>query len=213
VQGTVGIVGAQGVQGSLGDQGAPGPPGPQGPEGPAGPGGAQGPPGPAGPQGPKGVTGGQGVQGSQGPKGPSDAIVRKTADETVTSSTALQNDNELNFAIGAGETWFFDAWLIVSCPSATPDIKVAFTTPTGASLHWSGIADGNVGTDHEMISTSGGSDNFAITGGATKDSLRLHGVVQNGATPGTVRLQWAQAASNANAVMVETFSYLRIRKL
>jgi hypothetical protein len=139
--------------------------------------------------------------------------VRKTVDEFVTSSTVLQNDNELSFVIQAGETRLFDAWIIVSCFSATPDIKLAFTTPTGATIHWSCLGDGNVGADHEMITGSGVSDSFAVTGGSTKDSICIRGTVVAGSTPGIVRLQWAQNSSNLNPVKVEAFSFIRTHKL
>ena len=32
----------------------------------------------------------------------------KSSDETVTSSTVLQNDDDLVYAVGANELWYFD---------------------------------------------------------------------------------------------------------
>jgi hypothetical protein len=211
--GVQGIAGAVGPKGELGSQGAQGNAGPQGSQGPSGTQGPQGSQGPQGLVGPAGVTGLAGPQGDLGPAGPRELIVAKTIDESVTSSAVLQNDNQLFFDVGTNQAWKFELWIITSCAVSTPDIKVAITAPGDASIHWSAVGDGNVGTDHEVITTAGVSDTFKMSGGALKDSIVITGLITTGATAGTLRLQWAQNSANNNAVKVESFSHLRAWKL
>ena len=59
-------------------------------------------------------------------------VVIKSANETVTSSTALQNDNELLFAIDANKTLAFDFVLFVS-GFVGGEIKTSFTIPAGVT--------------------------------------------------------------------------------
>jgi hypothetical protein len=210
--GALGPIGAQGAKGEIGSQGAAGPAGPQGAQGSAGSPGDQGSTGSSGVAGIKGVAGGTGPQGAAGPKGPADVTVLKTANESVVSSIVLQNDNELAFSVQPNETWLFDAWLVVACLSTAPDIRIAFSAPLGAVVQWSGIGDGNVGTDHPLVTGSGSTDSFALPSGLTRNSIRLHGAVVSGVQAGTVRLQWAQQSSSTNAVTIEADSYIRTRK-
>ncbi len=135
--------------------------------------------------------------------------VRKLADENVVSSTTLQNDDHLAFPIAANETWSFSGWLIVTSASGTPDLRLAFTVPAGATLRWSGFGDGNTGADHEVIVTSGFVDVFQVTGGSWRDWVQVRGIVVNGANAGTVQMQWAQNVSNGSAMTIQAGSYLQ----
>ncbi len=138
------------------------------------------------------------------------ALVIKAADEAVTSSTVLQDDNELTFAIGANETWYFRA-VLHARGATTGDIKVGVTAPAGATKRYYGA--GNSG------GTTGGSGNLALasqtTDGLTLASFEtmasdatfdtaivMEGVVSNGSTAGSVTIQWAQATSSATATTV-----------
>ena len=48
-------------------------------------------------------------------------VVRKTADETVNNSNALQNDNHLLLALAANEVWQVELTLLLLSTSTTPD--------------------------------------------------------------------------------------------
>jgi hypothetical protein len=127
----------------------------------------------------------------------------------VVSSTTLQNDDHLAFPIAANETWSFVGWLIVTSASGTPDLRLAFTVPAGATLRWSGFGDGNTGADHEVIVTSGFTDVFQLTGAAWRDWVQVRGIVSNGANAGTVQMQWAQNLSNPSAVTIQAGSHVQ----
>jgi hypothetical protein len=90
-----------------------------------------------------------------------------------------------------------------------PDIKLAFTAPAGATIRWSGLGDGNVGTDHEVISSSGASDSYQITStGGVRDAILVHGMVTTTGTAGSLQLQWAQNTLDASQTLVESGSYM-----
>jgi hypothetical protein len=164
-------------------------------------------------QGPPGDTGPAGPPGTVGPVGQVNVVIRKPADEQVQNSATLQNDDDFSFALGANETWIFEGWIIVFSSTTSPDFKLAFTVPSGATIRWSGLGDGNAGTDHEVITTSGGSDSYQITSTAgVRDTILVHGVVQTGATPGTLQMQWAQNTNDAAPIVVEAHSYLWAQK-
>src|SRR5262249_33476391 len=129
-QGPKGDAGAQGPQGNVGQQGVQGPAGDQGPVGAVGPAGSQGPQGDIGPAGPAGPT---------GPAGQVNVIIRKTADESLANSTTVQNDDQLSFAVGANESWVFEAWIVIFSSQSAPKFKMTFTVPTGATIRWSGL--------------------------------------------------------------------------
>jgi Collagen triple helix repeat (20 copies) len=208
-QGPQGNAGTQGVKGDTGPQGVQGPTGPDGPPGLAGGTGPQGVQGPPGVQGPQGDAGPTGPPGPAGPVGQINVLIRKPANEQLQLSTTLQDDDNFSITLGANETWIFEGWLIVFSSTTSPDFKLAFTVPTGATLRWSGIGDGNAGTDHEVITASGASDSYQVTSAAgVRDTILVHGIVTTGATPGTLQMQWAQNTNDAAPIVLEAESYL-----
>lgn len=142
----------------------------------------------------------------------------KAADETVTSSTTLQDDDHLVRAIGANETWVYEWLLVVTSGSNTPDIKLTVTVPAGATglLSAAGLDPGATGTvagirwiAQTTFGTSIG--NFGVlSGGPTFVVVRA--TVINAGTAGTVALQWAQNTSDASGVVVKAGSTLTARR-
>lgn len=145
--------------------------------------------------------------------------VRKTADESVTSSTTLQNDDHLLYTIGAAGTYVFDVHLFAeSAANAAGDIIVGFTFPTG-TMHFSGngahnsLASGSTG-DGEWIarlSATSGTTNIPYGLSTTPTWIHIHGILIATAT-GTLQFQWAQLASNANASTVKSGSHLVVKQ-
>lgn len=146
-------------------------------------------------------------------------FVRKTADESVTSSTVLQNDNELLYTIGATGSYVFDMYLAVtSAANAAGDINIGFTFPTGTLYLW------GPGTDPALASGTIASGKFAsgaVTSGTawqdfgvstTGSGFNVHGLFIATGT-GTLQFQWAQFASNANATTVKAGSHLIVKQV
>jgi hypothetical protein len=133
--------------------------------------------------------------------------VRKSSDQTVTSSTTLVNDSQLKFAVAANETYIFQAWLYTYAADGTPDIKVTFTGPSGSTVLWSSsqvIFNAAAATTLTSVNTGGTSADLFVD--ANNRAIQLYGTISNGATAGDVQLQWAQNTSSANGTSVKAGS-------
>jgi hypothetical protein len=127
-------------------------------------------------------------------------VKRKTADESVISSETLQDDNHLLFAVGANEEWVADFVLDAGDGLISTGLKVAVTTPSGATLHISAW-------NSHFPEASGSYVKTAASGTALAWVAATHAInwarvqvsvwVLNGATPGNVTLQFAQQTSFA----------------
>jgi hypothetical protein len=134
-------------------------------------------------------------------------LVRKTADESVTSSTALQNDDHLFFAMTANDVWYVRVGLRVFDASASvADLKVAFTVPASATaaLTTNHNKPGGGPVSRGAGTLVGSSEQFDISN--TDEWIEIYGLVMNAGTAGNFQMQWAQVVSNASAVTVKTNS-------
>ena len=133
--------------------------------------------------------------------------VRKSSDQTVTSSTTLVNDSQLKFAVAANETYIFQAWLYTYAADGTPDIKVTFTGPSGSTVLWS---------SSQVIFNAGGATTLTVVsaGGTAADlfvdsnfrAIQLYGTILNSSTAGDLQFQFAQNTSSANGTSVKAGS-------
>ena len=141
-------------------------------------------------------------------------VIFKTATESVTSSATLQDDDHLFFTAAANEKWEIEGYLDVDGSSG--HIKYAMVIPSGTMLvdfiQEQGIGIGNM--PHYILRTSG-----TATGQCTNDgtlnttSTRFWGILNIGGTGGTVKLQWAQNASNGSATTVKINSFIKITRV
>lgn len=137
-------------------------------------------------------------------------IVHKAANESVTSSAALQDDDHLFFTCPAGTTRVGEVVLFVDSGAEAADIALAMTTSTGTILY------GVNGLAPASTTESGDAVFYASTaGGATigiddtfKTMVILKFSVTAGGTDATVKLRWAQGTSNATATTVLAGSHL-----
>lgn len=133
--------------------------------------------------------------------------IPKTADETVTSSVTLQDDNHLTFAIAANEIWSVRFVMWFSNAADAGHFKIAFNGPAGVTYHIA--ADGmdtasvRTLTQHRVVANT--SSYFATSTGVVATA---EGVVVNGGTAGNFTLQWAQNTSNATGTILKRGSYL-----
>lgn len=141
----------------------------------------------------------------------------KTADESVASSTTLQDDDHLLVALEAG-TYVLDGWLlVVSGGGQTGDWSGAFT--------FSGTATGAVGALGAELDMSGQSATLMrnLSQTALTDPLRAGVNAANGnillrgtvvvTAPGTLRLRWAQFVSTTDATIVRSGSWIRCERV
>lgn len=143
-------------------------------------------------------------------------IVIKSANQSVTSSTTLIDDNDLAAAVEADATYEFEVCLRVTGNGG--DIDVAWTGPSGASMSLrlcmgpdSGTADvtnTNVVRIHRNIGTE------QVYGTTTSNSAIVErGILVTSSNAGTLQLQWAQNSSNINATTVGSGSFLKLRRI
>lgn len=119
----------------------------------------------------------------------------KTSDESVTSSTTLQNDNELALTLTAGGLYRFAAWLYVVGTTA----KVSFTF--AGTAQWS---EPNGGT----VVTASGTTVTAAAGG-----WLIAGTITAASAGDTLQLEWAQNSSSGTATTVKAGSILTAQRL
>lgn len=156
----------------------------------------------------EGYDGSQWVSLTAGTGGPGGTVNQKTtvktANETLANNATLQNDDELQFSIGANETWAF-RFVVQGNSSAQADFKFAVTAPSGATCTVGAVdGEGAVAVGNLGCGVSTGT----IAGTGTDEVYEIMGSVTNGSTVGNVTLQWAQDASNAANTTVYAGSYV-----
>lgn len=141
------------------------------------------------------------------PAGATVKTVRKSADQSVTSSTTLVSDTHLKFAVAANETYIFQLWLYTYAADGTPDIKLTCAGPSGSTVLWSSsqvIFNAGGATTLTVVNTSGVTADLFVD--ANLRAIQLYGTIANGATAGDLQFQWAQNTSSANSTTVKAGS-------
>lgn len=135
-------------------------------------------------------------------------IARRTADQQVVSSTVLVDDNTLIVPVAANEVWQNEWQLRFTAPS-TGDVKIGFTFPTAGELGFQLAytdASAVIQAEQQAYTTS---PTTALTLNVKVDStLSLHipTLYVGGANAGNVKLQFAQATSNATPTIIKIHS-------
>ncbi|MEU8209788.1 hypothetical protein AB0B85_11375 [Micromonospora sp. NPDC049044] len=132
-------------------------------------------------------------------------VRRKANDEAISNNTTLHNDTELFITVADPNTvWSLDVFLrVLSHPNA--DIKLKWSVPSGTVITWLDVNTSRTElreTDTLTVQTTGPAENIS-----------LRGTVSVGATPGAIRLQWAQSASNAGVTAVQALSWMQMQRL
>ena len=137
--------------------------------------------------------------------------VTKSADESVTSSTTLQDDDDLLLAVGTNEIWVVELVLIVKS-NAAADFKWAWTDPASAtSIRWT-IYRNTSGT---LVADFGDATASALAVSMASATVPypvpMHEIVviETAGTSGNLQLQWAQNTSDGTATQVLKGSHLR----
>src|ERR1700719_4406248 len=128
------------------------------------------------------------------------AAVTKAADESVTSSTTLQNDNELLLPVVASAAWNFNCTLVYEGGAVgASDLKIQWALPAGATAS---ICVPSYlftdGADHGPSWLAAGTA-FALgtAGAGAKRAVFMAGSVITSTTAGNLQLTWAQNTSSA----------------
>lgn len=148
-----------------------------------------------------------------------DLFALKAANESVTSSTTLQDDDELFVTVEADSIYVVHAVFLYDASTAG-DLKFTFTAPSGATFQW----NSSVAALATTGATSPGTTNFAGSdigtnygaggaGAGTTLSAVTSGVLVTSSTAGAFRVQFAQFTSDATATRMLAGSFLHLRKV
>lgn len=144
--------------------------------------------------------------------------VWKSADESVTSSTTLQNDDHLVLPLAANARYLLDGYLSYTGPTfaAGPaDLKADWAIPSGASVRWSHNGPGS-NTPNGIAATETNHSTAHVLGTygtGTNITSRPAGWVTTGSTAGNLQLRWAQNVSNGTPVTMRAGSWIKLKRV
>lgn len=151
--------------------------------------------------------------------GPAPLFVRKTADESVTSSTTLQADDHLTKAVEASKTYFVRARIYYTA-SVAGDIKILWTAPAGATFEWDSVASPTFGVGGDTSALQSGSglkralgDTVSYGGVVTGAAINVEGFLTVAGTAGNFALTWAQNTSDGTATTVQAGSRILLQEV
>jgi hypothetical protein len=137
----------------------------------------------------------------------------KSADETVSASTTLQDDDHLFFSVAANELWAIRLGMICTA-SSTGHLKVGATFPSATTfslmMPWTVDSSSVEGRFLIQEVTETTDTLFLATG--LNFVYEAHGYVNASSTPGTFKIQWAQSSATGTTTMKKG-SYLIGQKL
>jgi hypothetical protein len=144
-------------------------------------------------------------------------MATKSADQSVTSSTTLVNDNELFVALSTSITYQVD-WHFIYEGSTAGDFKYGFTYPAGATMSWGHtVVNPTLGMDASSAfayQRAGSGAAFACGGNGAGQHLHIvgGGLLIVGGTAGNLQVQFAQNTSDGTASKMNLDSWLRLQR-
>lgn len=141
----------------------------------------------------------------------------KGSDESVTSSTTLQDDDALTINAAANATYLLTGYIKYSqnlAIGATAGIKAGFALPASGTLEWTshGTATLTSAVDYDtVVTTSTGTRSMAANGAGVMAFAPSGSLVTT--TAGILVLRWAQVSSSATATIVKAGSWIRLERV
>ena len=141
-------------------------------------------------------------------------FVRKTADEGVTSSTTLQNDDHLVVPLDTNAVYQLEGTLYTNTTNAGHDLQIAFTVPTGATMkiaYSTSRAGAANAQESDVLTSSGVAGTIIDMAASDLYVVFVRGTVRTSTTAGNLQLQWADDnTGGTQTVTIEADSYLRV---
>jgi hypothetical protein len=139
-------------------------------------------------------------------------MIRKSSDQSRTSSTVITADTQLTFPIGAGETYIVQI-VVNTTEAAAGGFAYTVNAPSGATCNISSIGGDSTGSAGELVNAGCGTVG-TYNGGGTSSTEHISATIVNGATTGqNVTFAFAQSTSNGTATIVKAGSSLLAYKL
>lgn len=142
--------------------------------------------------------------------------VRKGSNQSIPSSTTLQNDSALFVTVLANATYDVSTFLVYDADTAGR-FQVGFYGPTGFLLDWwpngeSGSVSGSTGSAYWAYAFASSTVIYGANGSGSLLVARPGGILTVGSTGGTFGVRWAQGTSSATATIVHVTSTLTLRR-
>jgi len=134
--------------------------------------------------------------------------VIKGADQTLFSSTTLQNDSALIATLAANAGYMFACYLDFEGASGA-NLKWGWTVPSGCTMRYVAVYANTSGTATVAGETQASTPAAQTTGAGNLQGLLMLGTVLAG-SGGTLQLQWAQNTTNAVSNIVHAQSLLAL---
>jgi len=137
----------------------------------------------------------------------------KAADESVSLSTTLQNDDELSLSVELGQRYSLTGEIWVTSPSTTPDLTADFNLSSG-TLVSDLIVYQRLGVNETIsrFTALGSNMNMNVDSGA--NLLKVSATfATSGSGTVTLNYRWAQQTSSATATTVKRGSWLELKAI
>lgn len=154
------------------------------------------------------------------------AHARKTSDTSVTSNTTVSADPHLSLPVVANGIYEIEGifFFTSATTGSTPAVKLAIDAPSGAAGWWTVDAPSTTSTADpdsvRTIATVIGAANtrsygVSVVSSGTNPAIGYicKGMLENGATPGNLSVQWAQANSSGTATVLKIYSWIRLTRV
>ena len=134
----------------------------------------------------------------------------KAGTETVSNSTAFQNDDDFFFSVAANDYWLVKQDLIINTASAA-GFKFDWSLPAGATYEAYAVANA-VPTGNTTQYTANGSGTVTLPTGTAYvlGTLQIRTVITIGATAGTAQFRWAQSTADVSNTQVTSVAPARL---
>lgn len=148
--------------------------------------------------------------------------IPKTADQNLNSnSTTLQNVTDLVLPVEANERWFVEVFIFANFASATGDLKVGWTFPSGLTATWAAVArPGDLPTVGGWLGAAGAPDaplsESGVAAVGTRAGLSTHAFAGRfiaGGNAGSLQLQAAQNTATVETDTILRDSWMRVTRL
>lgn len=151
-------------------------------------------------------------------------VAYNSASTTKNASTTFGDATGLTIALEANTTYGWDCYLAYNT-GRTPDVKIAWAAPAGATGHWGAYglstteSGSGIGSLTALRVNAYGDASPIVLGGNDTPSVpgpmvaRPMGFIVVSATAGSLQLRFAQNTSNASNTVINAGCWLRAWKL
>jgi hypothetical protein len=141
--------------------------------------------------------------------------VIKGSDESVTSSTTLQNDNELFVSVDANASYIFACYLnYEGGTTGSGDLKWLWALPAGATMRY---AAPHINASSTTILDTTYTEAITVISrtntAGTLLGVTMEGVLVTSSTAGTMQLTWAENTSDSTPTIIHAGSSLALWRI